>query len=163
MSDAAGATLTLEQVTQIISHGKSAEVNPMLIGIQIFDSLGDDVTLLGDTLRLALTTSGILITGPLVPLVDSIQSVSKRGDHVSIALNQDMETLLNNNRIRFKQEVGFDVSDTASGPTLNNIVGVAAHKLLNWINIQSIQVKQNQGRWSIAVGTSLTTINFNLS
>jgi hypothetical protein len=163
MSDAAGTTLTLEQVAQIISQAKSAGANPMLIGIQIFNSLGDDVTVPGDILKLALTTSGIPITGPLVPLVNAIQNVTKTGDHLSIALNQDTEALLNNNRIRFKEVVSFDVNKTADAPALNNIVGLAAHKLLSWINIQNIQLKQNQGRWSVAVGTSLTTINFDLN
>jgi Protein of unknown function, DUF538 len=163
MGDAAGTTLTLEQVTQIISQAKSAGASPMLSGIQIFSSLGANVTVPGDTMRLALTTSGIPITGPLVPLVNAIESVSKTGEHLSIALNQDTETLLNNNRVRFKQEVSFDVNETVDAPALNNIVGVAAHKLLSWINIQSVQLKQDQGRWSVAVGTSLTTINFDLN
>jgi hypothetical protein len=163
MGDTAGATLSLEQVTGIISQAKSAGANPIVIGIQIFNSLGDSVTLAGDTLRLALTTAGIPITGPLVSLVDAIQSVSKTADHVSIALTDDTETSVNNNRIRFKAEVSFDVNKTADSPALNNIVGVAAHKMMTWINIQSIHLTQNQGRWSVAVGTSVKTINFDLS
>jgi hypothetical protein len=163
MGDTAGTTLSLEQVTGIISQAKSAGANPIVIGIQIFNSLGDSVTLAGDTLRLALTSAGIPITGPLVSLVDAIQSVSKTADHVSIALTEDTETTVNNNRIRFKEEVSFDVNKTADSPALNSIAGVAAHKMMTWINIQSIQLTQNQGRWSVAVGTSVKTINFDLS
>jgi hypothetical protein len=162
MSDAAGiSTLTLQQVTELISQAKSAGSNPMLVGIQIFNGLGDNVTLPGATLTLALTTSGIPISQPLAPLLNAIQSVSKVGDHVSIALTQDTEVLLNNNRIRFAQDTSFDVSEDAGNPALNNIVGLAGHKMV-WVNVQSIQLTQNQGRWSVAVKTSVKTINFDL-
>jgi len=162
MGDAA-ATLSVEQVVQLISQAKSAGANPLVVGMQIFNSLGDEVTLSGDTLRTALASSGISIPGPSTPLVNAIVSISKAGVHLDIVLNQDTDVSVNNNRIRFMQEVGFDLGETAGLPGLNNIEGVAAHKLLSWINIQSVQLKQNQGRWSIAVGTSLTTVNIDLN
>jgi hypothetical protein len=60
MGDAADiSTLTLDQVTQLISQAKSGGGNPLLLGIQIFNNLGDNVTLPGPTLALALTTSGV--------------------------------------------------------------------------------------------------------
>jgi hypothetical protein len=55
------------------------------------------------------------------------------------------------------------VGESDGDPALKNMVGVAAHKLLSWINIQSLQLKQNQGRWTVTVGTPLTTINVDLS
>lgn len=162
MSDADGiSTLTLQQVTDLISQARSAGSNPMLVGIQIFNSLGDNVTLPGATLALALATSGIPISQPLAPLLNALQSVSKAGEHVSIALTQDTEVEVNNNRIRFAKDTSFDVSEDAGNPALNNIVGLAGHKML-WINVQSIQLTQNQGRWSVAVHTSIKTINFDL-
>jgi len=163
MSDAAETTLTLQQVTDIINQAKVGGANPMLIGMQIFSTLGDNITVAGDILKLALATSAIPITGPVVPLVDAIQSVTKTGNHISVALNQDTETTLNNNRMRFKKEMSFDVIPTPNAPGLNNILGVAAHKIVTWINIQSVQLKQNLGLWNVAVGTSLTTINFDLN
>jgi hypothetical protein len=164
MGDAAEIlTLTLEEVTQIIFQAKAAGENPTLVGVHIFNSLGDNVTLLGATLALALANSEIPIAQPFAPLVNAVQSLSKAGGHVSIALAQETELLVNTTRLRFGKEVGFDVSESDGIPALKNIVGIAAHKLLSWINIQSLQLKQNQGRWSMAVGTSLTTINVDLS
>jgi hypothetical protein len=163
MSDASETTLTVPQVTDIITVAKSGGADPMLVGMQIFSTLGDNVTVSGDILRLALANSAIAITEPLVSLVAAIQAVSKTGNHVTIALNQDIETTLNSNRIRFKDQMNFDAIPTPGAPELNNITGVATHKFVSWINIQSIRLKQNLGHWSVAVGTSLTTVNFDLN
>jgi hypothetical protein len=158
----ADETLTLEEVTQIISQAKAGGANPLLIGMQIFSALGDNVTVTGDILKAAFATSVIPIPGPLEPLLDAVQSVSKTGNHLSIALHQDIETTLNDTRMQFKKEMSFDAIPTPSAPALNNITGVAAHKFVSWIHIQRIQLTQNLGRWSVAVVTSLKTVNFDL-
>jgi hypothetical protein len=156
------STLTMDQVTQLISQAKSAGPNPLLMGIQMFDNLGQNVTLLGPTLALALTSSGVPVDPSLAPLLSAIQNISKAGSHVSIALNEDTELSLKNTRIKFAKDTSFDVSDDAASPALNNIVGLAGHKLV-WVNVQSIQLTQNQGRWSVAVKTPLKTIDFDLN
>jgi hypothetical protein len=163
MGDAAEiSTLTLDQVTQLISQARSAGANPLLVGIQMFNSLGQNVTLPGATLALALTTSGVTVDPSLSPLLSAIQNISKAGTHVSIALDQDTEVSLKNTRIKFAKDTSFDLSDDAVSPALNNIVGLAGHKLF-WVNVLSIQLTQNQGRWSVAVKTPLKTIDFDLN
>jgi hypothetical protein len=134
----------------------------MLIGLQIFNSLGDNVTVSGDTLRLALTASALPITGPLGPVVNAIQSVSKAGAHITTVNNQRVEATLNGTRIRFDQEVSFDVGGAADAPALKDISGIAAHKVLAWIGIQSIQLQQSEGSWTVEVTTNLGTVKFNL-
>ena len=156
------ATLTLDQVTQLISQGKAAGANALLVGIQMFDILGDNVTLPGQTLALALTTSGVPVDPSLAPLLSAIQNISKAGTHVSITLNQDTQLSLKNTRIKFAKDTSFDVSDDAVSPALNNIVGLAGHKVF-WVDVQSLQLTQNQGRWSVAVKTPLETIDFELN
>jgi hypothetical protein len=156
------STLTMDQVTQLISQAKSAGPNPLLMGIQMFNNLGQNVTLLGPTLALALTSSGVPVDPSLAPLLSAIQNISKAGSHVSIVLNEDTELSLKNTRIKFAKDTSFDVSDDAASPALNNIVGLAGHKLV-WVNVQSIQLTQNQGRWSVAVKTPLKTIDFDLN
>jgi hypothetical protein len=163
MGDAAEiSTLTLDEVTQLISQAKSAGANPLLVGIQMFNNLVENVTLPGPTLAQALTTSGVPLDPSLLPLLTAIQNISKAGTHVTIALNQDTELSLKNTRIKFAKETSFDVSDDAVSPALNNIVGLAGHKLF-WVNVQGIQLTQNQGRWSVAVKTPLKTIDFDLN
>ena len=156
------STLTMDQVTQLISQAKSAGPNPLLMGIQMFNNLGQNVTLLGATLALALTSSGVPVDPSLAPLLSAIQNISKAGTHVNIALNQDTELSLKNTRIKFAKDTSFDVSDDAASPALSNIVGLAGHELF-WVNVQSIQLTLNQGRWSAAVQTPLKTIDFDLN
>jgi hypothetical protein len=156
------STLTLDQVTQLISQAKSAGANPLLVGIQMFNNLPDNVTLPGPTLTLALTTSGVPVDPSLAPFLSAIQDISKAGNHVSIALNQDTELSLKNTRIKFAKDTSFDVRDDAISPALNNIIGLAGHELF-WINVQSIQLTQNQGRWTVAVQTPVKTITFGLN
>ena len=163
MSDAAEiSALTLDQVTQLISQAKSAGANPLLVGIQMFNNLGDNVTLPGPTLALALTTSGVPVDPSLAPLLSAIQNISKAGTHVSITLNQDTELSLKNTHIKFAKDTSFDVSDDAVSPALNNIVGLAGHKLV-WVNVQSIQLTEDEGRWRATVKTPLKTIEFDFN
>jgi len=151
MSDAAGdSTLSLEQVTQILSQAKSGGADPLLVGIQIFNGLNDQVTLTGNTLMLALTASGIQIPGPLATLVDSIQSVAKEGELITLTMNREIETAFNDTRIRLQQKVGFTV-DNGDSPALTNMTGVSAHAFLAWLDITSIQLNRDEGHLSLAV------------
>jgi len=162
MGDAAEiSTLTLDQVTQLISEAKSAGANPQLVGLQMFNDLPDNVTLPGPTLALALNTSGVPVDPSLAPLLSAIQNISKTGNHLSVALNKDTELSLKDTRIKFAKDTSFDVSDDAISPALNNIIGLAGHKLF-WVNVESIQLTQNKGLWTVAVQTPIKTITFNL-
>jgi hypothetical protein len=155
-------TLTLDQAMQLISQAKSAGLNPLLMGIQMFKNLNDNLTLPGPTLALALSNSGILIDPSFAPLLSAIKNISKEGTHVSITLNRDTELSAKNIRIKFAKDTSFDVIDDATNPALNNIVGLAGHKLF-WVNVQSIRLSQNRGRWGVAVETPVKTITFDLN
>lgn len=164
MSDAAElSTLTLDQVTQLIAQAKTAGANPMLVGIGIFNSLGDNATLTGPTLALALTNSAIPVSPPVLPLLNAIQNVSKAGNHISVTLNQDTDVLMNKTRVTFGSAISFDVNDADGDPALINIVGVTGHKGMFSASVKNIQLNQNQGHWSAAIKTSLTTINIDLN
>jgi hypothetical protein len=162
MNEEAGAPLTLQEVSDIITKAKSAGNDPLLIAMEIFNALGDSVILSGDTLRMALTEAVVPILGPLAPFVSSLQSISKIGTHVSTRTGQDIETKLNGIRIRFKEDVSFDVTNVPGNPALNNIAGVSAHKVL-WIDIKSLELRQDQGHWSLEVVTPVKTITFDLN
>ena len=163
MSDATETlTLTLDQVIQLISQAKSASAAPLLTGIQMFNKLSENVTLPGPTLALALTTCGLAVTPSLSPLLLAIQNISKVANHLNVMLDRDTELSLNNTRIKFEQNTSFDVSDDAVSPALKDIVGLAGHKVF-WVDVQSLQLTQNQGRWSVAVKTPLETIDFELN
>jgi hypothetical protein len=162
MSDAAASSLTLDQVVDLISRAKSGGANPMLIGLQIFNELGDNVTLTGPTLTLALATSQVTIDPALMPLVSAIQIVSKAENHVSISLKQPVE-IQQKVRVKFEQEMSFDVSNGGGSPALNNIVGLSGHLGFVSTSVKSIQLTQKEGHWSVAVKTSLKTFDFDLN
>jgi hypothetical protein len=61
MSDAPAVSLTLGQVVDLINRAKDGGANPIVVGMQILNNLGDDVNVTGSTLTLALTTSAIKI------------------------------------------------------------------------------------------------------
>lgn len=128
----------------------------------MFNNLGGNVTLPGPTLALALTTSGVPVDPSLAPFLSAIQNISEAGTHVSTTLNQDTELSLKNTRLKIAKDTSFDGRDDAVSPALKNIVGLAGHKLF-WVNLQSIQLTQNQGRSSVAVKMPLKTIDFDLN
>ncbi|HLX84388.1 MAG TPA: hypothetical protein VKR59_10860 [Terriglobales bacterium] len=161
MSDPEAVSLTLGQVVDLISGARASGANPMVIGMQIFNNLGDDVTLTGSTLTLALATSEIKIDPVLMPLVNAIQTVSKQEEHVDISLNQAIEIQLKV-RVKFEHEMSFDVSENGGDLALNNIVGVSGHMGILGTSVNSIQLTQNHGRWSVAVKTPVKTINVEL-
>jgi len=149
-------TLSLQDVIQIIAAAKAGGASPTLVGIQIFGSFGANTTVSGDNLRMALTSSGVPIDGPLAPALAAIQTVAKDNDHITITNNQEVEVRLGGTRTRVKEELSFDVAATAGLPALNNIQGLQAHEIL-WINIQKIELIQNQGRSSVRVTAAGTT------
>jgi hypothetical protein len=161
MSDAAAVSLTLGQVVDLISRAKAGGANPMVIGMQIFNALGNDVTVTGSTLALALTTSGIKVDPVFMLLVNAIQTVSKTGNHVSVSLDQPVE-VQEKIKVDFAQEMSFDVSNDGGNPALNNVEGLSGHKGIFGAAVKTIQLTQNQGHWSVAVKTPLKTFNFEL-
>jgi hypothetical protein len=110
MSDAATSSLALDQVVDLISRAKAGGANPTLIGMQIFNELGNDVVLTGSTLTLALRASQIAIDPALMTLVEATQTVSKTGNHVNVSLNQLVE-VQQKVRLKFEQGMNFDVSN----------------------------------------------------
>jgi hypothetical protein len=60
---------------------------------------------------------------------------------------------LNGTPVRLKPQVTFTVAEQSGLPGLDAIAGVSVHKFL-WFDMQSIQLKQNQGQKVIRVVTS---------
>lgn len=161
MSDAAGGTLSPQEILDLITQAKAGVSNPAITLMQIFRNLPDNVTVLGDTLRLSLTEAAVIVPTPAAPILNAIQSIAKAGDHVAVTNNQEVETSFNRNRVRFDQEVNFDVGGVDGSPALQNIVGVAAHKLV-WIGVEGLAVKRKEGRLTLAVTTRVGTTSIDL-
>jgi hypothetical protein len=162
MSDAAAVSLTVGQVVDLINQAKAGGANPVVVGMQIFNNLGDDMNVTGSTLNLALSNSGITIDPVFTPLVGAIQTISKTGNHVSVTLNQPVQ-VQQKIKVDFDQNMSFDVSNEGGAPSLNNVEGLSGHKGIFGAAVKTIQLTQNQGQWSVAVKTSLKTFTFDLA
>ena len=65
----------------------------------------------------------------------------------------EIKTEISGTPIKFNRLVTFDVGTNGGFPTINNIQGVAVHKLF-WFNIKQIQLRQDQGKRILHVETS---------
>jgi hypothetical protein len=145
--------LSVEDLKTIIAGAKTGAADPASIAMQIFSSIGDKVTVPGATLRDALSSSAIPLDGPLGTVVAGIQDLSKDGDLVSVNNGQEVQFELSGTPVRLKPQVSFTVAEQSGLPALDAIAGVSVHKFL-WFDMQSIQLKQNQGQKTIRVVTS---------
>ena len=154
--------LSVEDLKTIIAEAKTGAADPLSIAMQIFAAIGDKVTVSGATLRDALSGSAVSLDGPLGTVVGGIQDLSKNGNLVSVTNVQEMQFELNGTPLRLKQQVSFTVAEQSGLPALEAIAGVSVHKFL-WFDMQSIQLKQNQGQKMVRVVTSGGTKEFAVS
>lgn len=134
-------TLTLDQLTRIISEAKAGFQDPVSTTVAIFGSLGDAVIVPGDLLRQALVGSGVSLQGPLSGFLGAIQSISKRRNQLKVTSTEQTEVVFKGSTIRFLADVVVTVSEDGALPALTNITGIAVHKL-GWLNIDTVAVKK---------------------
>jgi hypothetical protein len=151
--------LSVEDLKTIIAEAKTGAADPLSIAMQIFSAMGDKVTVSGATLGDALSSSAVSLDGPLGTVVGGIQDLSKNGNLVSVSNAQEVQVELDGTPLRLKQQVSFAVAEQSGLPTLDAIAGVSVHKFL-WFDMQSIQLKQNEGQKMIRVVTTGGTKEF---
>ena len=153
----AGATpntaLTVEDIKRIIAQATSSGGDPVSLGMQIFGTLGDNISTSGQLVSQALQESSVAVQGPLAALLTAAQTITKNGPQVQITNLEEIKTDIGGTSIRFKQAVSFDALDDGGLPTLRNIVGVAVHNFL-WLDITEIQLRQKEGQRVLHVVTS---------
>ncbi len=146
-------SLSVGDVTDIISRAKGSSGDPISVATQLFSALGDNVTISGSTLRQALAASAVPVVGSVSDIVSKIEEVAKVGNRVTLTNVQEIQSVLNGKHFRLKAEVTFNVVEEDSRPALTNILGFSVHELI-WIDIRGIQVKQNNGLKIVRVVTS---------
>lgn len=154
--------LSVEQVKNIITQAQAGASDPVSVGMQIFNNLGDNVSVSGDTLRQALTESGLATDGPMSALVAGAQSITKTGSQVTVTGAKEIQTQIRGTNVRFSPQVTFNAGMDGSFPTISNIQGAAVHKMF-WIGIQEIQLRENQGQKTLHVETSAGARDFPLA
>lgn len=153
--------LSVEDVKIVIAQAQAGASNPLSVGMQIFNNLGDNISVSGDTLRQALTESGVATDGPMSALVAGAQSITKAGSQVTVTSANEIQTQISGTNIKFSPVVTFNAGMDSGFPTISNIQGAAAHKMF-WIGIQLIQLRENQGQKTLHVETSAGSRDFPL-
>jgi hypothetical protein len=154
--------LTVDDVKNIINQAQVGLTDPVAVGMQIFKNLGDNITVFGDILRQALTDSSVAVDGPLSALVAAAQNITKIGSRVAVTNSEEIKTKIGGTAIRFKSLVTFDVGTEGGFPTVSNIQGAAAHEVF-WLDITTIQLREDQGKKVVHVVTSGGARDFSLS
>ena len=156
------AELGVADVKNIITRARAGASDPVSVGLQIFNDLGDNITVSGDTLRQALTESGVATDGPMSALVAAAASIAKTASQVTVSSTKEVQTQISGTTVKFSPEVTFSAGVNGGFPTISNIQGAAVHKLF-WIGITEIQLRENQGQKTLHVETSAGARDFPLS
>jgi len=146
-------TLSVEDVRNIIAQAQAGMADPIALSMQIFNRLGGNIAIPGDTLRQALTDSTLDMNGPISVLVAAAEDITKNGSQVTFSNTGEIKTEISGTPIKFNRLVTFDVGTDGGFPAINNIQGVAVHKLF-WFDIKQIQLRQDQGKRILHVETS---------
>lgn len=145
--------LTVDGVKNIITQAQAGGTDPVTVGMQIFNNLGDNIAVSGEILRQALTESGVAADGPMSALVAAAASITKIGSQVAVTCTQEIQTQISGTPIKFSPQVTFNVGTDGGFPTISNIQGASAHKVF-WFAITEIQLREDQGKKILHVETS---------
>jgi hypothetical protein len=156
------AELGVEDVKNIITQAQAGATDPVSVALQIFDNLGVNITVSGDTLRQALTDSGVATDGPMAALLAAAASIAKTGSQVTVTSTKETQTQISGNAVKFSPVVAFNAGVDGGFPTMSNIQGAAVHKLF-WIGVTQIQLRESQGQKSLHVETSAGARDFPLA
>jgi hypothetical protein len=146
-------TLSAQDVRNIIAQAQAGTADPIAVWMQILNSLGSNIAISGDVLRQALTDSHVEVDGPLSLIVTAAENITKNGSQVTVNSTGETKVEIAGTPLKFNRQVTFDVVMDAGFPTINNIQGVAVHKLF-WFDINQIQLRQAQGSRILHVETS---------
>lgn len=145
--------LSVDDVKNIIAQAQKGTTDPVSVGMQIFNNLGENISVSGDTLRQALAASGVPTDGPMAALVAAAASITKTQSQVTVDSTQEIQTQISGTQIKFNPRVTFTVGMDGGFPTIGNIQGAAVHKVF-WIGITEIQLRDDQGQKILHVQTS---------
>src|SRR3984893_18049039 len=87
-------SLSAEDVKKIITEAQNTQLaasDPVSVAMQIFSGLGNQASVSGDTLRAALTASGLPLAGPLATVMAAIQNVTKASNLVSVTNSKEIQ------------------------------------------------------------------------
>ncbi|MFZ0413306.1 MAG: RHS repeat-associated core domain-containing protein [Candidatus Acidiferrales bacterium] len=121
------AQLSAADVTKIIKSAQASGADPTTLGMKIFSSLGNNVSVTGDALRQGVKDSNVKLDDTTNALLANVTSVTKSGDQVTITNSQKSTQDISGYAVSIAKTVSFAVGTSKAGlPGLYNVKGISA-------------------------------------
>ncbi len=147
--------LTVAQVIQIIQEAQNSSSDPVSTGMQIFNKLGNNVTVSGDVLREAVQQvgkqTGLKMEGVAADLIAHAKSVTKSGDQVTIANSSKFDVSQKGIGAHIDTKVSFKVGLENGLPSLTDVKGLKVTYGVP-IVVTKMQVALKDGKHVLNVG-----------
>jgi RHS repeat-associated protein len=136
--------LSVADVTKIIQQAQKSGGDPVSTGMQIFNGLGSNASVTGDTLRQAIKESKVDLGGAAADLIQHADSISKSGSNVTITNSSAFSSKQGDVTINFAKTVSFSVgADNKTGlPGFSQIQGLSGKQGKLGADVTKIQVVQ---------------------
>jgi len=139
--------LSVADVTKIIQQAQQSGGDPVSTGMQIFNGLGNNASVTGDTLRQGIRESKVDLGGAAADLIQHADSISKSGSNVTITNTAAFSSKQGDVTINFAKTVSFSVgADKKTGlPGFSQIQGLSGKQGKLGAGVTKIQVVQHGG------------------
>ena len=136
--------LSAADVTKIVLQAQKSGGDPVSTGMQIFNGLGNNVSVTGDALRQGVKDSKVDLGGAAADLIQHADNISKSGSNVTITNSSAFSSKQGDVTISFAKTVSFSVgADKKTGlPGFSQIQGLSGRQGKLGAGVTKIQVVQ---------------------
>jgi hypothetical protein len=142
--------LSAADVANVITQAQKSSSDPATTAINIFNGLGNNISVTGETLREGIKDSKVSLDGTSTALLANATSVEKNGNQVTINSKNETTTNISGVDVRVAQVVSFMVGSEKGNPTLSNIRGLQAKKGI-FLDVQKVSVGRYNGGKAVFV------------
>jgi RHS repeat-associated protein len=131
--------LTVKDVVKIIEQAQKSGSDPVTTAIQIFNSLGNNVSVTGDALRQAIAQTHFNLDDTTKAMLANATSLTKNGNQVTINSQSETEQKIQGFQVRVETIVAFRVNADKTNPSFADINGLGVH-IGVWLDVQKVSV-----------------------
>lgn len=137
----AATHLSAADVAKIIQQAQQSSSDPATTAINIFNGLGDNVSVTGDALRQGIKDSKVTLDDTSSALLSKATSLTKTDNEVTInSSSKESSVSLGILNLKIANKVTFTVGSEKGSPELTNIAGLKAGKGV-YLDVQKISVR----------------------
>jgi RHS repeat-associated protein len=137
--------LSVGDVSKIIETAQNSKADPVTTALSIFDGMGTNASVTGDTLRSALTANNITPEGDNAKLINNIDSITKTGNDVTINNHSNLTA----GHVSEQKTVSFSVGKQDSHPAITNIQGIKGGIGIMKTQVKSVEVVSTSGKQAV--------------